>query len=203
MLLPPHRPTVLLTTDISTRESSCRGCSGRIPVKTKRIVAMMKVYPAQSTMHGGLITGRKFFYHQQCFSGFMGKNSFNPYTGRCGRCGKFQKISDLQYAYTTRSNYAMTRVCQKCIEREEFQKCSRCHRYALHSLVSPLLEQPESSSPWFSDDDSKVGDICCDSCAASWYLRRAKEQRKIDIEDERFDKKLMEIRELMIKNEFL
>lgn len=200
MLLPPYRPTMLLSTDTSTRESNCRQCNGRIPVKSKRIIAMVKV-PAQKAPNGGTIYGKKYFYHQACFTGFLGRSKYDPANSRCGRCGKFQKSGEMSHSYVTRSTYTLTPICKQCVVKEDLQKCSQCNRYALHSLLSPIVEQDAEANLWISDKVT-VGNLCCDSCAASWYIRRAKEQRKIDMEDERFDKKMLEIRELMIKNEF-
>lgn len=200
LLFPPYRPTTLLTTDVSNRESNCRVCDGTIAVKSKRIVCMVRVSPSLQS-NGGVIMGKKFFYHQACFTSFTGNRKNDPYNKRCSRCGKFKKIADLRGLFASRSHIQLSWVCGDCVKRENILSCVNCGRLALHPFLSPSSES-NSSVMWGTNQNLVAGNLVCDSCAASWYIMRAKEKRKQDIEDAKFEKKLFEIRELMIKNEF-
>lgn len=210
---PPDFPMNILITDVATRQSNCRECKTRIPAGEERVVCLSKYALPRPASNGGVMMGKKFFYHPECVVSFLNptKQSIRRSQSRCSRCGRFQKFTNI-YQVNTSASFQTTPMCIDCINHENLQRCQICTSYVVHHRISPALDQTGSTPTlnFFSSarkakilKENLTGgpDLVCDNCSANWGVVRVKDQTKQTREDDRLEKKLFEIRELMIRDE--
>lgn len=194
---PPQNASTILYKDKSKRDSICRGCQLNITIESVRIVCLSR-FSTPRPANGGMMVGRKFFYHEGCFADFTKKSSNTQ--DKCTNCGRFTARPNRIYARVSRSHYVSAMVCEDCRDKLGLCRCRHCGKECLPALLSPAVDV--GAAPGFSPG-IEHGDLTCDVCAENWDIVRLKEQAKIRKREQEIELRLLRIRELIIKNEFL